>query len=278
MDAPPEHENSRPFVDIAARLRNAGLHAPAVVHFDFDQGFGLLEDLGDELYRDLLTPQSVAALFPDLFEVLHRMALHVDANGLPGYDRLRLQAELDLFTDWYLLRHRQCTLTPSESQAWRAACEILQINAAAQPQVFVHRDFHSCNLLYRHGQAPGIIDFQDALRGPLSYDFISLLWDRYISWPRAQLATWMEFYRQQLGWTAPAEEWVRWCDLMGVQRNLKIVGIFSRLYYRDHKAGYLDLIPRFYDYLLDVVPLYPELRPVHDLLLQNVPGPAPCAQ
>jgi len=278
MDAPPGRENSRLFVDIATRLRTAGLHAPAIVDFDFEQGFGLLEDLGDELYRGILTPQSVAGLFPGLFGVLHCMAQRVDATGLPDYDRQRLQAELDLFTDWYLQQHRQRKLSRSEMTAWQAACEILHANAAAQPQVFVHRDFHSCNLLHLPVQSPGIIDFQDAVRGPLSYDFISLLWDRYISWPRAQLEDWMETYRQQLEQPVAAAEWVRWCDLMGLQRNLKIVGIFCRLHYRDRKAGYLDLIPRFYAYLLDVVPLYPELRALHDLLLQHTPGQAPLKQ
>jgi len=275
MDAPPERENSRTFVDIATRLLTAGLHAPAIVEFDFEQGFGLLEDLGDVLYRGILTPQSVAGLFPDLFGVLRCMAQKVDASGLPDYDRQRLQAELDLFTDWYLLRHSQSKSSSSEITAWQAACEILHANAGAQPQVFVHRDFHSCNLLYQQGKAPGIIDFQDAVRGPLSYDFISLLWDRYISWPRAQLEAWMETYRHQLEQPVPASDWVRWCDLMGLQRNLKIVGIFCRLHYRDRKAGYLDLIPRFYAYLLDVVPRYPELRALQDLLLQNTPEQAP---
>jgi N-acetylmuramate 1-kinase len=270
MDAPPERENSRHFVDIAARLRSAGLRAPAVLNFDFDQGFGLLEDLGDELYRDILTPQTVAALFPGLFGVLHCMARQVDASGLPAYDQQRLQAELDLFPDWYLQQHCQRILNKAELNGWRDACETLQANAAAQPQVFVHRDFHSCNLLYRQGQAPGVIDFQDAVRGPLSYDFISLLWDRYISWPRPQLEAWMESYRHQLQPSVPAADWVRWCDLMGLQRNLKIVGIFSRLHYRDGKAGYLEMIPRFYAYLLDVLPFYPELRPLQSLLEQNL--------
>ena len=277
MDAPPGRENSRPFVEIAARLRNAGLHAPAIIDFDFEQGFGLLEDLGDDLYRAVLTPESSAALFPDLFGVLHCMAQKVDATGLPDYDRRRLQDEMDLFTDWYLLRHRQVPLGKPEKTAWQDACEILLANAAAQPQVFVHRDFHCCNLLHLPGQAPGIIDFQDAVCGPLSYDFISLLWDRYIAWPRVQLEAWMESYRQQLGQPVSRAEWVRWCDLMGLQRNLKIVGIFSRLHYRDHKAGYLDMIPRFYAYLLDVAPLYPELRPLQELLLKNMPRQTPCA-
>jgi len=276
MDAPPERENSRPFVEIAARLRSAGLHAPAIIEFDFEQGFGLLEDLGDELYRGIVTAESAPTLFPGLFSVLHCMARKVSATGLPCYDRRRLQEELDLFTDWYLLRHRQSPLGQSEMTDWQAACEILQANATSQPQVFVHRDFHSCNLLHLPGEAPGIIDFQDAVCGPLSYDFISLLWDRYIAWPRAQLEAWMESYRQQLGHTVPKADWVRWCDLMGLQRNLKIVGIFSRLHYRDHKTGYLDMIPRFYKYLLDVAPLYPELRPLHDLLLKNMPQQAPC--
>jgi len=199
---------------------------------------------------------------------LASMAQNVSSDGLPRYDQERLQAELDLFTDWYLGRHKRLVLDTGQKKNWQLLCIELQRSAAAQPQVFVHRDFHSTNLLYRQGRRPGIIDFQDAVRGPLSYDFVSLLWDRYIAWPRAQLENWIEAFRLL---TAPDVEpgiWIRWCDLMGLQRNLKIVGIFARLHYRDHKDGYLQMIPRFYRYLLDVLPLYPEFSPFNELLEQ----------
>ena len=268
MDAPPEFENSAPFLDVAARLRQAGLHAPEVFHFDLEQGFGLLEDLGDRLYRDLVTPHTADELFPDLFLVLTRMAQKVNCRGLPQYDHNRLQTELRLFTDWYLLRHRQYTLDARQERAWRRLCAELQRSAAAQPQVFVHRDFHSSNLLYRRGGEPGIIDFQDAVRGPISYDFVSLLWDRHVAWPRWQLECWMEAYRVMLGLDIEPAAWVRWCDLVGVQRNLKIVGIFARLYHRDGKESYLQMIPAFYRYLLDVLPRYAEFGCFLEILEQ----------
>jgi aminoglycoside/choline kinase family phosphotransferase len=190
MDAPPDREDSRPFVDIAARLRSAGLNAPAIRAFDLEQGFGLLEDFGDTLYRDLLDPESVDSLLPGLFSILEGMAARVDTEGLPEYDDRLLQTELDLFPDWYLQRHRQRPLEGNERALWADLCKTLIDAARQQPQVFVHKDFHSCNLL-QTPRGPGIIDFQDGLRGPVSYDLASLLWDRYIGWPRERLEAWM---------------------------------------------------------------------------------------
>jgi len=266
MDAPPEREDSAPFVDIAGRLSRAGLGAPRVFHFDLEQGFGLLEDLGDLLYRDVLTPDNAEAHFGELFGVLARMAMQTDCEGLPPYDDARLQTELDLFTGWYLRHHRNYELSAGEETSWQALCRELRRSAGQQPRAFVHRDFHSCNLLSRPGQAPGIIDFQDAVRGPISYDFISLLWDRYISWPRETLERWMESYREVLELDIRPADWIRYCDLMGLQRNLKIVGIFSRLHYRDGKAGYIEMLPRFKRYILDVVSIYPEFDEASELL------------
>lgn len=266
MDAPPPQENLAPFIDIDARLLAAGLRAPQILHADLADGFALLEDFGDQLYRGLIDADSVDELFPDLFRVLARMATHAGSAGLPLYDAARLQGELDLYTDWYLLRHRQESLRGPEAKSWQHLCSELIASAAAQPQVFVHRDFHSANLLHQQGLPPGIIDFQDAVKGPLSYDFISLLWDRYIAWPRPQLEQWMEEFRTLVAVDIDPASWVRYCDLMGLQRNLKIVGIFARLHYRDGKTGYLEMIPRFYRYLLDVISRYPEFADCQDLL------------
>ncbi|NNJ65746.1 MAG: phosphotransferase [Xanthomonadales bacterium] len=265
MDAPPDQEDSRPFLDVAARLREAGLKAPEILHFDLSLGFGLIEDFGDTLYRELISPESIDDLVPDLFGALEGMAHRVQTWDLPAYDGERLQEEMDLFRDWYLDRHRGRPLRADEEAAWQTSCDSLIDSARRQPQVFVHKDFHSCNLL-RTPQGPGIIDFQDGLVGPLSYDFVSLVWDRYIAWPRPRLEQWMGDMHRRLRPGCPAAEWVRCCDLMGLQRNLKIVGIFARLHYRDGKAGYLELIPRFYDYLLDVLPRYPEFRDLQRLL------------
>jgi aminoglycoside/choline kinase family phosphotransferase len=265
MDAPPEREDSRPFVDIAARLRAAGLSPPRILHFDLELGFGLLEDFGDVLYRDVLDQGTAGDLMPGLFDVIEGLATRVSSAGLPAYDEQVLQSELNLFPDWYLERHRERPLAGAERGVWAGLCAALIRSATRQPQVFVHKDFHSCNLL-RTGNGPGLIDFQDALHGPVSYDLVSLLWDRYIAWPREQLEEWMLEMRARLAPDTEAGEWIRWCDWMGLQRNLKIVGIFARLRYRDGKTGYVEMIPRFYRYLLDVLPRYPEFRDFQRLL------------
>lgn len=265
MDAPPDREDSRPFIDIAARLRSAGLNAPAIVRFDIDQGFGLLEDFGDTLYRDVLDEYSVDTLFPGLFTALEGMATRVDTTALPEYDERLLQTELDLFPDWYLQRHRRRPLAGDERSLWAELCAALVSSARQQPQVFVHKDFHSCNLLQTPA-GPGIIDFQDGVRGPISYDLVSLLWDRYISWPRERLEGWLLEIRPRLAPGIEAGEWLRCCDWMSLQRNLKIVGIFARLRYRDNKQGYLEMIPRFYAYLLEVLSRYPQFAEFHRLL------------
>jgi aminoglycoside/choline kinase family phosphotransferase len=265
MDAPPEKEHSAPFVDIDRRLRQAGLNAPEILHFDLELGFGLLQDFGDVLYRDLLDEHNADDLFPGLFDILERFAADVDPAGLPPYSAGSLQFELDLFPDWYLDRDRKRPLTSAERADWTELCARLIESAQHQPQVFVHRDFHSCNLL-QNGAAPGIIDFQDGVLGPLSYDLVSLLWDRYITWPRPRLEAWMRAMHARYELDCTPAEWIRQCDWMGLQRNLKIVGIFARLEHRDGKRGYLALIPRFYGYLCDVAARYPEFRALHRLL------------
>lgn len=273
MDAPPDKEDSRSFLDVANRLRDAGLRAPRVFHFDLEQGYGIIEDFGDELYRSVITAESADTVFPVLFDVLAIMANRASTDGLPPADEAFLSGELSLFEDWYLAKHRGKALAGSEQETWKSMCRTLLNNASEQPQVFVHRDFHSCNLLYNPAQQPGIIDFQDAVVGPVSYDFISLIWDRYIHWPRPQLETWMEEIRVHMGLDIEQEAWVRYCDLMGLQRNLKIVGIFARLYHRDSKQGYLEMIPVFYQYLLDVLPRYPEFSAFQAILEDSTCAP-----
>ncbi len=268
MDAPPDRENSAPFVDIDQRLRKAGLNAPRILDFNLDLGFGLLEDFGDTLYRDILNQDNATEVFSSLFPVLEKMAAAVSADNLPRYDALMLRQELDLFPDWYLQVHRQRKFASRELSLWNDLCSRLIQSAIEQPQIFVHRDFHSCNLLQTVSGEVGIIDFQDGVSGPISYDFVSLLWDRYIGWPREQLESWMKQYYLQLKPDCELDTWIQWCDLMSLQRNLKIVGIFARLHHRDGKNGYLDMIPCFYGYLLDVLPRYPEFHEFHHLLEQ----------
>ena len=272
MDAPRYRESSERFLDAGGRLRRAGLKTPDIYEFDLDLGFGLLEDFGDVLYREILTPDTVDSLFPRLFDILEVQAKRVDPTGLPEYNEERLQMELDLLPDWYLAKHKHRELNAAELAAWQDLCARLVESARAQPQVFVHRDFHSCNLL-ETGGATGIIDFQDALLGPVSYDFISLIWDRYIAWPRERLEAWMAEMHRRLELDCSPEEWVRQCDWMGLQRNIKIVGIFARLRYRDGKSGYLKMLPLFYRYLLDVLPRYPEFDDFRHILEQDECAP-----
>lgn len=266
MDSPPEKEDNSRFVDIAMRLRRGGAHAPEVLASNVEQGFLVLEDLGDTLYRGILHTNNADQLFPPLFDLLQTMATRVDDAGLPEYDRDRLLTELELFPVWYLQQHKNIAISCEDWDIWEDLCTRLIASAREQAQVFVHRDFHSCNVLALGTHEVGVIDFQDAVRGPLTYDLVSLLWDRYITWPRSRLESWMEQFRLQVAADTDPEHWIRWCDWMGLQRNLKIVGIFARLHYRDGKAGYLEMIPRFWSYLMDVLPRYEETRPMKELL------------
>jgi aminoglycoside/choline kinase family phosphotransferase len=266
MDAPPAKEDLGPFIEVAGKLASGGVAVPALLARDQAQGYLVLEDLGDTLLRERLSPESAPHWFPDLLRLLHRLARDISPEGLPAYDRARLQRELELFPEWYLGRHKGIQLSCSQLDLWEDLATRLILSAEAQPQVFVHRDFHSCNLLVQSGDRLSVIDFQDACRGPLSYDLASLLWDRYITWPRVQLEGWMEAFRAEVAPERSPERWIREVDWMGLQRNLKIVGIFARLAYRDGKTEYLDLIPRFWGYLQDVLPRYPEFRDFNKLL------------
>ncbi len=268
MDAPPPGEDVKPFVDIARRLRAANLHAPEIVYANTQNGYLLLEDLGDELYRDLLDEHNFSSLFPDLFDILKEMALTADTTDLPEFDYRKLRRDMDLFPDWYLGQHRNHMPRARLDTIWDGFCSEIIHSALEQPRCFVHRDFHSCNLLKTGNNDIGIIDFQDAVIGPISYDFISLIWDRYISWPRSQIEEWMEQIRLELGLEMEPGQWQRYCDLMGLQRNFKIVGIFARLHYRDGKNGYIELIPRFYDYITSTLRLYPEFADMLEILEQ----------
>lgn len=266
MDAPPADEDLDPFIAVAGVLDDGGILVPAILAEDRGRGFLVLEDLGDRLLRDELSPDAPETWFPALLDLLHRLAKDVSADTLPPYDRHRLQQELELFPEWYLGRHKGLRLSCAQLDLWEDLATRLLVSAERQPQGFVHRDFHSCNLLVQPDHRLGVIDFQDAVRGPLSYDLASLLWDRYIPWPRERLEAWMEAFRARTLPDHPAESWVRTVDWMGLQRNLKILGIFARLNYRDGKAGYLELMPRFWGYVQDVLSRYPEFHAFHALL------------
>lgn len=268
MDAPPP-EGVKRFINIAGRLRQAGLHAPEIVHANRHDGYLLLEDLGNDLYRDMLDDGNVDELFPGLFEMLKVFARSVDTRELPVYSPGMLRFEMDLFPDWYLEHHKKDLPREHFNAIWGGFCETVINSAMEQPQCFVHRDFHSCNLLEVSRNDIGIIDFQDAVIGPVSYDLISLIWDRYIDWPRSALENWIEQFRLNLELDIDADLWLRYCDLMGIQRNIKIVGIFARLHYRDGKKGYLEMIPRFYGYIVDTLRRYPEFNGILSFMEQD---------
>ncbi|GMU42208.1 MAG: phosphotransferase [Xanthomonadales bacterium] len=265
MNAPPDKEDVGPFIDIAGRLRAAGLNAPHVLAQDRVQGFLLLSDLGTRTFLPELNEATVESLYGDAFDALLAMQTRVDVAGLPVYDAQRLTTEMELFESWFLRRHLGFDAGCDETDAIEGVVQTSLNSAAEQPVAFVHRDYHSRNLMIVTGANPGIVDFQDAVIGPLTYDLVSLLKDCYIRWPLARVHGWAESYRQravaaglvQVG----ATRWRRWFDWMGLQRHLKVLGIFARLWYRDGKAGYLNDLPLVLGYTLEVCARYDELAP-----------------
>lgn len=274
MDAPPAQEDSQPFVSIAAQLRAIGLNTPAVLAADLQLGFLLLTDLGDTRYLDVLDATTVEPLYQDALQALEQMQA-CGPHELPPYDRALLMREMQLFPDWLAQRHLALDLSPEQQSGLQRCFAVLADAALEQPRVFVHRDYHSRNLMVMEADNPGVLDFQDAVLGPITYDLVSLLRDCYISWPREQVEEWALAYLRRprikaLVGAVDEPTWLRWFDLMGVQRHLKASGIFARLWHRDGKPGYLDDIPRTLDYILAVAARYPELQPLHELLQQDV--------
>jgi N-acetylmuramate 1-kinase len=269
MDAPPGNEDLGPWLDVVERLCAAGLHAPQVFARDLEQGFLLLADLGRELLLPALNATSVEHLYRLVLDDLLAMQTRVDTRGLPPYDEPRLVAEMELMPTWFLQQHLGYTIACEEWDVIELAFRTLANDALAQPQVFVHRDFHSRNLLL-DGEQIGIIDFQDAVRGPITYDLVSLLRDCYIAWPESRVYDWVEHYRQRLqqaGLTdADPQRFRQWFDLIGLQRHLKVLGIFCRLWYRDGKPGYLDDLPLVWRYLREVGGRYQSIQPLVALL------------
>jgi hypothetical protein len=270
MDAPPDREDIRPWLDIAQRLNAAGLHAPQIRAADAESGFVLMSDLGNRLYLPELNPDSADALYGDALAALQRMQTQIDSSDLPPYDEQRLVAEMELLPEWFLKRHLGHTPECEEWDVIESAFRALVDNAQRQEQTFVHRDYHSRNLLIIDDNNPGILDFQDAVRGPITYDLVSLLRDCYIAWPDEQVYRWAEQYRLQLvgaGLTqVDAATFRRGFDLMGLQRHIKVLGIFCRLWYRDGKAGYLQDLPLVWRYTREIGLRYPETAPLIALI------------
>ena len=270
MDAPPEKEDCRPFLHVAAEFAAAGVHVPGIHAEDLRQGFLLLEDLGDTTYLARLSAASAAGLYAQATDALVRIQLASRAGVLPPYDRALLERELRLFPDWYLARERRFEAGPEETRTLEAAFEAVLANNLAQPQVFVHRDYHSRNLMVCE-PTPGILDFQDAVYGPITYDQVSLFRDAYVAWDEEQVLDWVVRYWEKarkagLPVRADFGEFYRDFEWMGVQRQLKVVGIFARLCHRDGKRRYLDDIPRVLGYLRAACGRYRELEGLARLL------------
>ena len=292
MDAPPGREDIAPFERVAGLLGALGLHAPAVLARDERAGFLLLEDLGGRTYLDALADGADAGpLYADALAALAQMqSMGADIAGrLPVYDRPLLMREMHLFRDWLCGRHLDMVFDDADAAALETSFAFLADAALAQPRVFVHRDYHSRNLMVCASRNPGILDFQDAVHGPVTYDLVSLLRDCYVAWPAGQVRAWTLDYRRQAAGRGIAvgrdeTEFLRWFDLMGVQRHLKAAGIFARLCHRDGKAGYLADVPRTLGYVVEVAPAYPELRFLAGLIGERVlpalggDGVSACAQ
>ena len=270
MDAPPEKEDCRPFLQVAAEFAAAGVHVPGIHAQDLGQGFLLLEDLGDTTYLARLSAASAPGLYAPATEALVKIQLASRPGALPEYDRPLLERELQLFPDWYLARELRFQATAEDKRALQDAFEAILASNLAQPQVFVHRDFHSRNLMVCEPM-PGILDFQDAVYGPITYDLVSLFRDAYIAWDEEQVLDWVVRYWEKarkagLPVRADFGEFYRDFEWMGVQRQLKVVGIFARLCHRDGKRRYLEDIPRVLGYLRAACGRYRELAALAALL------------
>lgn len=272
MDAPPGKEDIAPYLKVTHLLEQAGAHVPHVYAHDARRGFIAMEDLGDTQYLSVLrTGRGVDKLYGDALTTLANIQVRGlrAAQQLAPYDREPLERELNLMPEWFLGRHLGLELTPEERAMITVTNEVLINEATLQPQVFVHRDFHSRNLMVLPPSAdgrsgPGVIDFQDALRGPIGYDLVSLLKDCYIGWSRERVERWVKGYRRVLGGLGAhvgdsEYQFLRWFDFIGVQRHIKVLGIFARLWHRDGKVGYLDDLPRVLHYVLDACGRYAEL-------------------
>lgn len=269
MDAPPEHEDCGPFIDVAHRLRQAGVNAPEVLATDLRHGFLLLTDLGDQLYSHALNVKSADALYERALSALHDIQ-KIDSSSLPAYDQQLLNAEMALFKDWLLGKHLELELSSDEQTTLHNAFALLCDQALKQRQVFVHRDYHCRNLMVTENNSPGVLDFQDAVRGPITYDLVSLLRDCYVRWPNAWVERWSEGYRSLFAPDVDSQTWRLWFDWMGVQRHLKAAGIFARLNYRDGKSGYLADVPRTVQYILEVCSRYQALEGLAELVRSRV--------
>lgn len=271
VDAPPATEDSSQFVAIARFIRNQGVRSPRIIAADTSQGFLLVEDFGDQLLFRVANTHNADSLYQLALDSLLKLHRSTDDPALiPRYDRALLRRELDIFSDWFVSQLLDHTLTADEHKLLDSTFTQLENIALAQPQTFVHRDYHSRNLILCSDGGLGVIDFQGALWGGITYDLVSLLRDCYLRWPAPQVKAWALSYRQQaitsklIDSTVSETEFLRWFDWLGLQRHIKVLGIFARLNLRDGKTGYLQDLPLVIRYTLEVAEAYPELRPFAD--------------
>ncbi len=267
MDAPPDKEDSEPFVRISSYLANLGLNVPRVLNSQDELGFYLLTDLGSIPYLDRLSTDNADRLYLDAMQALMVMqtrGVQREVN-IPPYDQALLLQEMSLFSEWFLGHELKVSISKKQNDTLQAVYQLLAESALQQPRVFVHRDYHSRNLMYIEPDNPGILDFQDAVWGPVTYDLVSLLRDCYIAWPKQQVELWVHHYYKllceaKLLVNVSAPQFMRWFDLMGIQRHLKATGIFSRLKYRDNKLSYVKDIPRTMSYIVSIAAQYSEFE------------------
>ncbi|MCI0734329.1 MAG: phosphotransferase [Methylococcaceae bacterium] len=276
MDAPPGVESIDRFIRVCRLFHQAGVCVPEILDFNEEQGFMLLGDLGSASYLARLDRETAPELYRDAMDVLRvfKHKLDIETCGLPDYGRDLLERELGLFEEWFLRAKLRFDLSDAELTMLGQVKDFLIGAVLEQPKIVVHRDFHSRNLMVLEEHNPGVLDFQDAVTGPLTYDLVSLLRDCYIAWPQAVIDRWVADYFSSLNLHGiDFEQFYRWFDLTGLQRHMKAVGIFSRLDIRDGKAGYLADIPRTLDYIHAVTARYPELSSFHQFLATSVAEP-----
>ncbi len=271
MDAPPERENTAAFVKVDTLLAEAGVAVPAIHAQDLEQGFLLLSDLGTTTYLQALNPDNASALYAQALSALVKIQQHSQPGVLPEFDRAFMLRELDIFPEWYIGKHLNATLTEAQSAELRKVFDHIVANCLAQPQVFMHRDYHSRNLMWMDEDNPGILDFQDAVYGPITYDAASLLRDAYVSWDEELVLDWVIRYWQHarsagLPVNKDFDAFYRDFEYMALQRHLKILGLFCRLNYRDGKPLYLGDLPTVMEYVRHTANRYRELKPLVRLL------------